>query len=57
MAARVLSATGEGEEGGNWAHTCLSGGIEAQHQQPHLLGSEDLGHGLGYGRAHGDYRH
>lgn len=28
--------------------TGLSGGVEAQHQQAHLLGSEDLGHHLGY---------
>lgn len=28
--------------------TGLSGGVEAQHQQAHLLGAEDLGHHLGY---------
>lgn len=28
--------------------TGLSGGVEAQHQQAHLLGAKDLGHHLGY---------
>ena len=29
-------------------HTGLAGGVEAQHQQAHLLGAEDLAHHLGY---------
>jgi hypothetical protein len=35
------------------SRTGLSRGIEAQHQQPHLLGSEDLVHHLRNRRAHG----
>jgi hypothetical protein len=41
------------QAGGQASRTGLSGGIEAQHQQPHLLGSEDLVHHLRYRRAHG----
>lgn len=45
MAADAL-VSARGSELEELAHTGLAGCVEAQHQQPHFLGSEDLVHHL-----------